>query len=118
VRHVRSLTVLAAALPLALLPAATAQAAPPTSGTYLALGDSVAVGTGATDPATQGYVGLLHADLRADCGKDRAGHQHKSGQKARPGLTGRTRAVASSWSTWPRTAPPRRRSSPTSCRPR
>jgi lysophospholipase L1-like esterase len=83
VRHVRSLTVLAAALPLALLPTATAQAAPPTSGTYLALGDSVAVGTGATDPATQGYVGLLHADLRADCGKDRAGHPHKSGQKAK-----------------------------------
>ena len=62
-RLLRSLTVLAAALPLALLPAVAGQAAPPAPATYLALGDSVAVGTGATDPATRGYVPLLAAEL-------------------------------------------------------
>jgi lysophospholipase L1-like esterase len=69
VRLLRCLTVLAAALPLALLPAASGQAAPPSPAVYLALGDSVAFGTGATDPATQGYVPLLAADLQGDgCG--------------------------------------------------
>jgi lysophospholipase L1-like esterase len=73
VRLLRSLTVLAAALPLACLPAATGQAAPPAPATYLALGDSVAFGTGATDPATQGYVPLLAAELQGkDCGKGKA----------------------------------------------
>jgi lysophospholipase L1-like esterase len=70
VRLLRCLTVLAAALPLAVLPAASGQAAPPSPAVYLALGDSVAFGTGATDPATQGYVPLLAADLQGDgCGK-------------------------------------------------
>jgi lysophospholipase L1-like esterase len=69
VRLLRCLTVLAAALPLALLPAASGQAAPPSPAVYLALGDSVAFGTGATDPATQGYVPLVAADLQGDgCG--------------------------------------------------
>ena len=68
-RLLRSVTVLAAALPLALLPTATGQAAPPAPATYLALGDSVAFGTGATDPSTQGYVPLLAADLQGNCGK-------------------------------------------------
>jgi lysophospholipase L1-like esterase len=35
---------------------------------YLALGDSLAVGIGARDWATGGYVGLLHASLNADRG--------------------------------------------------
>ena len=69
-RLLRCLTVLAAALPLALLPAAPGQAAPPKPSVYLALGDSVAYGTGAADPMTQGYVPLLAADLQGDgCGK-------------------------------------------------
>ena len=68
----RSLAVLALALPLTVLPAASGQAAPPAPATYLALGDSVAFGTGATDPATQGYVPLLAAELQGrGCGKDK-----------------------------------------------
>jgi lysophospholipase L1-like esterase len=69
----RSLAVLALALPLTVLPAASGQAAPPSPATYLALGDSVAFGTGATDPATQGYVPLLAAELQGKgCGKGKA----------------------------------------------
>ncbi len=52
-------------------PAAPPQPSPPQpapapieGGAYLALGDSLAVGAGASDPATQGYVGLFHAWLR------------------------------------------------------
>ena len=72
-RLLRPLTVLAAALPLALLPAAAGQAAPPAPATYLALGDSVAFGTGATAPATRGYVPLLAAELQGKgCGKGKA----------------------------------------------
>jgi lysophospholipase L1-like esterase len=61
-----------AALPLALLPAATGAAAPPFPATYLALGDSVAAGVGA--PTGLGYVPLLAADLAASrhCGKGQA----------------------------------------------
>jgi lysophospholipase L1-like esterase len=70
VRLLRSLAVLTVALPLTVLPAASGQAAPPAPATYLALGDSVAFGTGATDPATQGYVPLLAADVQGKgCGK-------------------------------------------------
>jgi lysophospholipase L1-like esterase len=73
VRLLRSLTVLATALPLAFLPATTGHAAPPEPAVYLALGDSVAAGTGATDPATRGYVGLLADDLQGNgCGKGKA----------------------------------------------
>jgi lysophospholipase L1-like esterase len=82
-RPLRTLTVLAAVLPMALLPAATAQAAPPRSGTYLALGDSVAAGTGASDPATKGYVALLADDLRSDCAKGRTGAQDKGKRGAK-----------------------------------
>jgi lysophospholipase L1-like esterase len=72
VRLLRSLAVLTVALPLTVLPAASGQAAPPAPATYLALGDSVAFGTGATDPATQGYVPLLAAELQGKgCGKDK-----------------------------------------------
>jgi lysophospholipase L1-like esterase len=70
----RSLRVLAAlaALPLALLPSAVGQAAPPSPATYLALGDSVAAGVGA--PAGSGYASLLAADLASarHCGQGQA----------------------------------------------
>lgn len=36
---------------------------PPTAGTYLALGDSLAVGVGATQPDATGYVALIHRAL-------------------------------------------------------
>ena len=69
-RLLRSLAVLAVALPLTVLPAGSGQAAPPSPATYLALGDSVAFGTGATEPKTQGYVPLLAAELQGKgCGK-------------------------------------------------
>jgi len=83
VRLLRGLTVLAAALPLALLPAPAAQAAPPAPATYLALGDSVAFGTGATDPAAKGYVALLAGDLQDDgCGRTRSKGRGKGSGKA------------------------------------
>jgi len=61
-----------AALPLALLPAVSAQAAPPSPAGYLALGDSVAAGVGA--PAGQGYVPLLASELAEarHCGQGQA----------------------------------------------
>jgi lysophospholipase L1-like esterase len=68
----RVLAAVAAALPLALLPAATGSAAPPSPATYLALGDSVAAGVGA--PAGLGYVPLLATDLAdaRNCGQGQA----------------------------------------------
>ena len=61
-----------AALPLALLPAGAASAAPPSPATYLALGDSLPAGVGA-GPGL-GYVPLLAADLSAsrNCGRGQA----------------------------------------------
>lgn len=61
-----------AALPLALLPSAVGQAAPPSPATYLALGDSVAAGAGA--PAGLGYVPLLAGELSdaRNCGQGEA----------------------------------------------
>jgi lysophospholipase L1-like esterase len=61
-----------AALPLALLPAGAASAAPPSPAVYLALGDSLPAGVGASPG--QGYVPLLAADLAAsrNCGRGQA----------------------------------------------
>ena len=71
-RLTRVLAVLAAALPLALLPTTIGSAAPPSPATYLALGDSVAAGTGAAPGL--GYVPLLAADLAEarNCGQGQA----------------------------------------------
>ena len=71
-RPMRVLAALAA-LPLALLPSAAGQAAPPSPATYLALGDSVAAGVGAA-PDGLGYVPLLAADLAdaRNCGQGQA----------------------------------------------
>ena len=54
--------VFSAILALALAQDAHAQAAP----AYLALGDSLAFGVGADNPAAEGYVGLTDFDLKAD----------------------------------------------------
>jgi lysophospholipase L1-like esterase len=51
-------TLFVGVLAIALVQAAPAAAAPPST-LYVALGDSLAVGDGASDPATTGYVGLL-----------------------------------------------------------
>ncbi len=59
-------------LPLAVLPATVSHAAPPPPATYLALGDSVAAGVGASRPDL-GYVPLVADALRSarHCGNDR-----------------------------------------------
>lgn len=79
-RMLHTLGALAAAVPLALAPAAAghagspSHAGPPSPATYLALGDSVAAGIGATSPTTLGYVPLLAAELAdaRNCGKGKA----------------------------------------------
>ena len=60
-------------LPLALLPAGVSAAAPLPPATYLALGDSVAAGVGASRPGL-GYVPLVADALRGarQCGDDQA----------------------------------------------
>lgn len=77
-----------ALVPLVLV-AAPSHAAPPPPSTYLALGDSVAAGVGASSPQL-GYVPLLLEDLRDDrsCGKGRAiGCRLESVNLAVPGAT-------------------------------
>ena len=70
---------------------------------YLALGDSVAAGVGASDPAVTGYVPRLYDLLR-----DEPSCQ----------LLGRPGCAAWPWTTWPWAGPPRPRCSRTSCRGR
>ncbi len=71
-RLLRALAALAA-LPLAVLPAAASQAASPSPAGYLALGDSVAAGVGASRPGL-GYVPLLTETLQGarHCGNGEA----------------------------------------------
>ena len=47
-------------------PSASPSPREPQAGTYLALGDSLAVGVGATQPSETGYVARLHRALSAD----------------------------------------------------
>ena len=72
-RLLRALAALATSLPLAVLPATLSTAAPPSPAGYLALGDSVAAGVGASR-AGLGYVPLLADALQAErhCGKGKA----------------------------------------------
>jgi lysophospholipase L1-like esterase len=54
-------------LPLALLAACGSSAdTPPLTGPYLALGDSLSEGVGASDPEATSFVALVHRDLGAD----------------------------------------------------
>ena len=62
---VLALGMTAAALPAASAQSATKERAPATQ-LHLALGDSVAAGVGASDPADTGYVPLLYEQLRDD----------------------------------------------------
>ena len=41
-----------------------------TGGVYLALGDSIAAGSGASDPATTSYAGLIASELRDEFGPE------------------------------------------------
>lgn len=70
-RHLLLTLACAAAMPLAVLPATVSSAAAPPPVTYLALGDSVAAGVGASRPGL-GYVPLVADALRSarGCGDD------------------------------------------------
>jgi acyl-CoA thioesterase I len=57
------------------LPTPDPTPAEPAVGAYLALGDSLAVGVGATQPERDGYVALIHAQLADEAGPMVMGHR-------------------------------------------
>lgn len=73
--RLRSLCFCLLVLPLFLIGSTQASAAAPRQPSiYLAMGDSLAVGVGADNPKTEGYVPVLHAQLNAarPCGDGQA----------------------------------------------
>jgi lysophospholipase L1-like esterase len=66
---VLALAIALVASPMHHVPTGSMQATPAQEGSapiYLALGDSLAVGAGASEPAISGYVPLLHEMIKAD----------------------------------------------------
>ena len=61
--NLKAIAILAASVVAAAVPLGLALAAPPSLGQSLALGDSLAVGVGATDPDANGYVSVFNHDV-------------------------------------------------------
>ena len=76
----------------ALLPPAAAAAA--AAGVYLALGDSLAVGVGASNPARLGYVPHLFRAIRHPAGVDRLVNLARSGETSATMIAGGQLAAA------------------------